>query len=398
MPFPFKRLSIPAGFILLFLNLGVVPWGWAQLFDFNAHGPMVRVALLKGAAQMELSVRGFYQIVDPKNKEILSEGRRLPTTVVRPSPSGIWIGDKNYPLRQISLIAGKDISIGRNRDEKRYRGRVDILRDVKGKLTAVNHIALEDYVRGVLYHEVSHRWAMEALKAQAVVARTYAAYQIEKNKPQDYDLTSDIYSQVYGGKSAERFRTNLAVGRTEGQLLSYQMDILPAYFHSTCGGTTEDVTELWKHPPMAPLMGVRCRFCSTSPHYRWKKNLQLKDIQNKLNSRGYRIGLIKDIRILERNRSGRIRTLLITDRTGNELTIAGKDFREAIGPNVLKSNNYEVAVKGYFCDFYGKGWGHGVGMCQWGANEMSRQRYEYREILNYYYPGAKIVSNGRSFL
>ena len=95
---------------------------------------------------------------------------------------------------------------------------------------------------------------------------------------------------------------------------------------------------------------------------------------------------------MERNKSGRIRNLEIESRDGKISKISGKDFRDIVGPNIVRSNNYNVVMKGYYFDLIGKGWGHGVGMCQWGANFMARDRYDFREILRFYYPGVEIVS------
>ncbi len=103
------------------------------------------------------------------------------------------------------------------------------------------------------------------------------------------------------------------------------------------------------------------------------------------------MGLIKEIRVIDRNPSERIKTLELVTRDGKKATVSGKDFRQIIGPNVIKSNNYYVVMKGYYCDFIGKGWGHGVGMCQWGAQGMARQRFEYKDILEFYYPGIHIT-------
>ena len=123
----------------------------------------------------------------------------------------------------------------------------------------------------------------------------------------------------------------------------------------------------------------------------WKKNFRLKDIQDILIEHGHKVGLIKDIAIVDRNRSERINNIKITDRDGKETVISGKDFREAMGPNVLKSNNYEITMKGYYVDFVGKGWGHGVGLCQWGARGMALQQFTYKQILSYYYPRSEFT-------
>jgi stage II sporulation protein D len=309
--------------------------------------------------------------------------------MVKPTPEGIMVDTLLYKTAHIRIYANKDISIYHDGKRRRYREQVDVIRDAAGQFLVINEINLESYVKGVLYHEVPHYWPMSAIQAQAVATRTYAVYQLSVKKDKLYDLSSDIYSQVYGGRSAERHRTNIAADRTRGQILTYQGKVLPAYFHSTCGGQTENVAELWEHD-LEPLKGVQCGFCTRSPHYRWKKNFQSKSVQDQLNVHGFKLGLIKEIAVDRRTRSGRVKTLKIIMRDGTSTTIPGVRFREIIGPNVLKSNYYDIDMKGYYFDVIGHGWGHGVGMCQWGAYQMSRQRYKYTGILEHYYPGASI--------
>lgn len=350
----------------------------------------IRIAVLRDAPYVIVTMRGVYQVIDPATHQTIEEGRRLRQTKITAYPDGIQVGQKRYPQQRIRLVPAKDIGLRTHRREKRYRGSVDIIRDTENRLLVVNRLGIEDYVKGILYHEASHRWPMEALKAQAVAARTYALYQMEANAKEEYDVTSDIYSQVYGGRSAERYRTNLAVQKTYGQVMRFKGKIIPAYYHSTCGGLTEDVRKLWEHDDLAPLKGVRCGFCTHSPHYRWKKNYRSKDIQDALNTQGRELGLIKDIHVLSRDKSGRIEDLKVTTRDGKSHVIKGKDLREIVGPNTIKSNNYRIVMKGYYFDLIGKGWGHGVGMCQWGAHGMARERHTHETILRHYYPGVKL--------
>ena len=294
-----------------------------------------------------------------------------------------------YPSKRLTIEPSRDASI--IIDQRAFRGQVTFIRTPDNHITVINDINVEDYIKGVLYHEVSNKWPMEALKAQAVAARTYALYSINSaDKP--YDMTNDIYSQVYGGRDSERYRTDLAVDYTRGQVLTYNNKIIPAYFHATCGGMTEDARELWNLPDLPPLRGVPCPFCQNSPHFHWKKNFRLRDIQDALNLHGYKVGSIKDISIVDRDRSDRIEHLKITQKNGQELIIKGKDFRDLMGPNVLMSNNYEIAPQGYYVDFIGKGWGHGVGLCQWGALGMAQQQFNYRQILAYYYPQSVLMN------
>ncbi len=350
----------------------------------------VRVAILTKIDELNFSIRGKYKILDLQSGAVLKEGRSLQESRLSTCPGGIKINDVEYPLRRIRVTSTKDITLHLEDKTQRYRGALDIIQKPNKKFLVVNTIELEQYIRGVLYHEVSHRWPMEAMKAQAVAARTYALYQMKKNKADEYDVTGDIYSQVYGGKNAERFRTNIAVKRTLGEILIYNNKVLPAYFHASCGGHTENAKNIWGEN-IPPLAGVVCSFCAFAPHSNWKRNFRSQDIQDKLNDNGYALDSIQDIRVVSRNESGRINSLLFTSREGQTTKIPGIKFRAVIGPNIIKSNKYEIIMKGYYFDLVGKGWGHGVGMCQWGAHQMAEERHKYDEILSFYYPGAKIV-------
>jgi stage II sporulation protein D len=350
---------------------------------------MVRVAIVRDARELNLSIDGAYTFIDVDLGKVIAKGHKLLKARVRLLDKGLFMGIDVYPAKHLIIKPTKDASI--NINNHTFRGDILLMRTANNRLTAINSVEIEDYIKGVLYHEVSHHWPMEALKAQAVATRTYAIYKMDASHNNDYDVTNDIYSQVYGGKDSERYRTGLAVDRTANQVLNYKGRILPAYFHATCGGMTEDVKELWGNISIPPLRGIPCMFCQDSPHMHWKKDFRLHDIQNSLEKQGYKIGLIKDIAILERNRSDRIKSLKITGRDGSEVTISGKDFRDIIGPNDIKSNNYDITMQGYYVLFAGKGWGHGVGLCQWGARGMAEQQFNYKQILSYYYPGSELI-------
>ncbi len=374
----------------VFISAFVFVLGFICLRQGFANEPVVRVAILKDAESFMLSVRGKYRIVDSESAEELFQGKRLVTSYVFGRKNNIVIGDQEYRSDHLRIITTKDFSIYLKDRKYRYRGQLDIILNDAGDMLIINTVDIEKYVRGVLYHEVPHYWPLEAIKTQAVATRTYALYRVAQRKDQPYDVTSDVYSQVYGGRSAERHRTNIAAHRTKGKVLRYDGKILPAYFHSTCGGNTENAGALWKHD-LTPLNGVVCGFCNRSPHYNWKKEFRSRDIQDKLNANGFKLGLIKDISVAKRNASGRIKTLKVLTRDGKSVTIPGGKFREFIGPNALKSNNYDIVMKGYYFDVIGRGWGHGVGMCQWGTYQMSQQRRKYKDILRYYYPGSQIT-------
>jgi len=374
---------------IIFLTALLLVVSGHQLFAAE-RGAQARIAVAKDIDSVTIKMSGGYEISDLLSHEMIEKDFGFGPKVVTKGVKGLLLGEKEVITRRVRFTSVRDVSVTVKGKERRYRGYVDVHVNPNGKLLVINQLDVEDYIKGVLYHEVSNRWPMEVLKVQAVAARSYAFTQMQANVKKDFDVTNDIYSQVYGGLTSERYRTSLAVDETKGQVLTFEGKVLPTYFHATCGGHTQDAVELWPKQSWAPLKGVRCIYCRESPHYFWKRNIRLKDIQDKLIAKGYKIGLIEDISVTKRNNSERIISLVITDRTKKQLTISGKDFREILGPNLIRSNNYYIVMKGYFCDFLGKGWGHGVGMCQWGAQGMSLQGFTYDKILLFYYPGSSI--------
>jgi len=356
------------------------------------RAPVVRVAVIKDVPQLELSIKSAFKIMPIEVNEILYEQKLLDSTLVKPTPWGIKIGDMDFKIYGIRIMPHKDSTIFINKHS--FRGEVDIIRQRDQTLLVVNHVNVEDYLRGVLYHEVSHWWPGAALQAQAIVSRTFALHQAEINKPRDYDLESTVYSQVYGGSASEKFRTNSAIYKTKGLVLTYKGRTFPAYFHATCAGHTEDASILWK-TDIPPLKGVVCNFCRHSPHLYWKRKLPLSDIEKALG-----IEDIIDIAPVEWDNSGRVVQLSITTPYKTQ-EIPAKDFRLKVGSNIIKSTIFKIELipdtKGILSAYKdGAGWGHGVGMCQWGAFGMALRGHSAESILRHYYPGAAIeMYNGQ---
>ena len=347
----------------------------------------VRVCVVENAQSVRLILKGRYEISPLNSNGILKKGTYL-NSKVSATKGGILIARDELKAGGVRVKTSKESGI--YIDERRFRGFIDIIRTDQLKLIIVNHLDVEKYLYGVLYHEVSHLWPIEALKAQAITARTFALYQAMKNMTRDYDLRKDIYSQVYGGRTSERRATNRAVDLTRSEVLTYNGELFPAYYHATCAGATENASNLWDIN-ISPLVGVECPWCRNSPHYKWSGEIPLSQITKKLNAAGYKLGTISALNILSRNKSGRIDKLEIKDTGGVTTIIAAKDFRLILGPNVVRSLNFESAIKGDDLTLKGLGWGHGVGMCQWGAHEMARNGKKAEEILRHYYPGAEIT-------
>ena len=377
-----KTLNFVLTVFLLFLSVPVdgVP--------VEKSSNLIRVCVIDGKDRIGLILKSAYKVYEINSDRVLMEGYRLHTDIAI-TKSGLLIGKKEVSSYGIKVKTAKDSTT--YIDSRRFRGDINIIRKDDLKLTVVNNVDLEDYLYGVLYHEVSHRWPKEALKAQAIAARTFALYQKRQNALQPYDLRSDIYSQVYGGSTSEKWSTTRAVNLTNGKILVYNGDIFSSYYHATCAGHTEDATNLWTID-LPPLKGVECDSCKYSPHYKWVKDIPLWQITNKLKENGYKTGRIASIIILSKNSSGRIEKIEIKDEAGVSLILTAKDFRQMIGPNAVRSTKFDISIKGSQAYLQGYGWGHGAGMCQWGAFGMARKGKKAEEILKHYYPGAEITT------
>ncbi len=346
----------------------------------------IRVSVLNNASSLVLRISGNFEIKDGLHHQVLYQGKGLATTVTV-YKGGISIGPVNCLTQRIFVKTwGPDEIILNGRV---FKGDMLLIRD-SNRLSAVNYVELEDYIKGVLYHEVSHYWPEEALRAQAVVSRTFVLYQAQANTKNDFDVTNDTYSQLYGGLTSERFRTNRAVDETRRQVLTYKKKLFPTYFSATCGGHTEDSSVLW-NISLPPLKGVVCEFCKESPHYNWHVVLSQDEVRDKLKAAGYKVKKVKSIEIQSRDSSGRITGLKLID-DDRETKIKAKDFRSIIGSTVIRSTNFTVSPAGDDLVFEGFGWGHGVGMCQWGSYFFAKAGRTHQEILKYYYPGSALIS------
>lgn len=379
----FKRSVL---FLLVFaLSFAVIPAHGGLEKDNN---PVMRVLVLDNRDSISLAVKGTYRVYSLPSEKLLTGGYILHTKVAA-SEQGIMFGARDLKFSKIRITVpdGSLVYL----DGRSFRGKVDIIKKDNMKLAVINRIPLEEYLYGVLYNEVSHRWPIEAIKAQGIAARTFALYQARQNKLQDYDLTNDIYSQVYSGATSERWSTTRAVKLTLGKVLTYKGDIFPTYYHATCGGKTEDASNLW-NIDIEPLKGSECGFCKESPHYKWTKNIALSEVEKKLSDNGYKIGKIKSVTVVGRNRSGRVDKIEIKDDSDVSCMLTGKDFRGMMGPNDLRSTDFEPSINNDKLILNGIGWGHGVGMCQWGANGMAGHGKNAEEILKIYYPGAEVTT------
>jgi len=374
--------------------------------------PHIRVKILENT-HMNLKCDGTYRLncvsLDSSSKGYYS----VASLNIMTSPSGMKLAEKSGFVLDTGLIK---IYVAPKRDDshlqvngKKFHGVLEI--QVKtSKLEVINVLNIEDYLKGVLPPEIGHLKgdAFEALKAQSVAARTYAYSKIRNNSNRDYDLVNSILDQVYIGIRGEYSLANKAIEQTRGEILTYHDKPIIAYYHSTCGGNTEDVANAWDQHINGYLKSVNdSEYCSWSKFYTWEMKWEtnvlagyLVDyLREKRDFEGDSL-LIQDINVVERFPSGRISHLSVLTDHGEFLFFKDQirwAFRRPNNPNqILPSSDFKVQLwmdhTGSLVEITaeGKGYGHGVGMCQCGAIGRARDGQTYDQILKTYYSGVEI--------
>jgi stage II sporulation protein D len=350
----------------------------------------IRVAVVQNDPEVNLEIHGRFTVRALHTGDEVHIGRRVRQVAVRGLPEGLAFGGDVVPFTGVRVEPADEATISLN--GVRLRGTLEIVRQQDLTLLVVNHVGLEDYLRGVLSKEAPDYWPMEALKAIAIAARTYAFYQRLAKEQFDFDVTGTVQSQLYGGKSVEKDSTDRAVKATRGWILMSQGQLFPAFYHSTCGGRTEHARVMGPYD-ITPLQGgVLCDFCSSSPFYTWRRRLSKEDVSWALHKQGRgSVGTVDDLRVVSRTSSGRAEQIAIV---GNRrtLTVTGYEFRALFGFERIRSPMVSILPLGGGFLLEGHGWGHGVGMCQWGASELARRGVSAPEILTFYYPQTQLVS------
>jgi stage II sporulation protein D len=344
-----------------------------------AASGMIRVALVDNARAVEL--RG----TDIEISELgacprcRARVRRMAVVRATVGGDGVEIGG----ARAAGFRLRSPLPVRLNGRE--YTPPLEILRNGEG-LAVVNELPLEEYLVGVLRAETGEKWPLEALRAQAVVARTYAAYHRTIAGNRSHHILASTAHQQYFGRVPPASPIWGAVRETAGQVLLWEGDVFPAFYHTESGGYTEDPRTVFAARNMPALKAVRCEFSVGSPHYFWALDVKLADLAEILRRHDLTIGSVTSIDVSERTPSLRASTVTVHGTRGS-VRVRGNDFRRMIGYDTFKSTLFAVAVDAHWARFSGRGYGHGVGMCQWGAKGMAEQGHTARQILEFYYPG-----------
>jgi stage II sporulation protein D len=407
-------LRISCGFVLLILlwSCGTVPGLQEESVGTFIRVPFVRVLLDERAEGVRADSDGSFALecLRDRQQEVFYSSK--PVTI---QPVGSLLTVRDFRgdiirenLNEVNIIPrgqGNHLHFG----DRKYRGILSLL--PRGEVVRViNIVYMEDYLRGVVPPEIGLRaeTELEAVKAQAVAARTYAMAHLKQYEGEPYDMKSSIIDQLYEGASGENDLSNRAIDETGGQVIMHRDQMIDAYFHSTCGGRTDDIADVWDRKDIPYLKSVDDHnACSWSKYFTWQEVFTEEQLRGRIEhylasdrGRDLRIGTITDITVGERTAGGRVRRLLV--RTDRDVFKFEKDrIRWVVGRTsnpdlILPSDRFDVEIERDANQnvirvvFRGQGYGHGVGMCQCGAIGHSRNGWTFDRILEHYYANVDI--------
>ncbi|MCX7956875.1 MAG: SpoIID/LytB domain-containing protein [Endomicrobia bacterium] len=362
------------------------------LFFINLYCEVPTVSV---GISWDIKKLNFKTQVDSKSFVVSADGKRVKinsqsTYEIYYLGQG-WIKFSNIKLKlPIFIYSNKSIIIA----NKFYPFNIEI-RKSKNGLGIVNKLDVETYLYGVLPYEIDTRWNDEMLKVQAIVARTYALLNLGRHNSDGYDVCDSVHCQVYKGLSNNQelyIRVKNAVDKVFGYtIVDRYNNLLNVYYHAACGGETEDIKEVWGVENKDWLKGVKCSFCKNSIYFSWDLEISQKDFINLIYDKfKINLGKIKKIDIVKRTSTGRATELELAGTKGR-LKIKSEDLRKNLGYTKLRSTKIrKIIVNNDSIVFYGNGWGHGVGLCQWGAASLAQSGKDYKEIIEFYFPSTYI--------
>jgi len=278
-----------------------------------------------------------------------------------------------------------------------YRGDITLSISPKdGHIRVLNKVSLENYIASVIGGEMEFE-DPEALKAQAVISRTYALWNIDQSNRTAYDLTDHTSSQVYKGELINKPRYLHAAMATHGEILTWSNKLILAVYSSTCGGNTANNSTIWSGKDLPYLKSVDDNnACSISPHFRWESAVPKAKVHALLNNHANKKKTVTEIAIGEKDQHGRVKKMALFHHGNQISSISATVFRSKLtaqrGRDALKSTHFTMKKSGKNYIFKGKGLGHGVGLCQWGAKSFAQSGWNYTDILKFYYNGTDVTN------
>jgi len=407
------RLGTGLLLLVLVYSCATVPGLREETSGSFIRVPFVRVLLDEGHDSLSLGADGQFVI-----EALVGDSQQVyyaskPVSVLNEN-GALWVLDRRGqelagPLDEVNLIS-RSAKSNLRYGAKGYRGLFKLL--PQGfNVRLINVVYVEDYLRGVVPPEIGKRTQkeLEAVKAQAVAARTYAISHLQQYPDEPFDMKASILDQVYEGTQVENRLVDRAIAETAGRVATYEGEFIQAYYHSTCGGMTDEITAVWERGAQPYLIPVSdSGACSWSKYYTWEETFTEAQLRGRMEQylsadrgRDLRLNRLTDLAIKDRTPGGRVATLLV--RTAGESFRFKKDrIRWVVGRSsnpdlILPSDRFDLDIRRgpdgavERVVFRGRGYGHGVGMCQCGAIGLARDGWDYERILKHYYTGIEIT-------
>ncbi len=371
---------------------------------------LIRVNVTPGGSEfLQLAISGPYSIRSlsstsgtaakraSNSSRELSHGDGLVVTRVEPTQSGLKIGHSTFAVERLEVVPQTQPAIRVN--GHLYRGHVRLFKRTDGRVSAVNVLPMEEYLASVVDSEMPASFHDAARRAQAIVARTYARYQQQHADPAAvYDLFNSQRSQKYLGVeyrdsngrrlAGESVSSRRAVSDTRSMVLQHRGHLFSAYYSAVCGGRTTAGKELFEDA--APVLkSVPCEWCRESNYFRWTAEVSEQDVLHGLRDLKP-LSILASIQQTAGPGDGVISRFQIGDGR-KSLDINGVQLRERLPAGTLRSPHFALSLNKHVVKVAGRGHGHGVGLCQWGANGQAQAGKSCFEILRHYYPGATLV-------
>jgi stage II sporulation protein D len=305
---------------------------------------------------------------------------------VRADNGGLIVNTERLDQTSLIVRGGRDDRVQVN--GRWYRSWMRVFAD-KDRIQVINYVSLEHYLYGVLPREVYTSWPAAALQAQAVAARTYALYHMLMRSNRDFDVLSTTSSQVYGGFDREHPATNSAVDATRSLVLFNDTQLALTLFHANSGGVVESVEDVWG-ARLPYLVRVVDTPSLQGRHAQWSSTIGVDQMSERLARYGLHCNGLEELFVLKRSAGGRVQQIEMKG-PGTSVLLSGNSLRLMLGPSVVKSTLFIVEHTQGSYTFTGAGYGHGVGMSQWGACVLAKSGADYRQILEHYYPGTELA-------
>lgn len=311
--------------------------------------PILRVGIFLNQTEANISGDGTFKIYNLKSNNIISEEHNKIVKLL-PHDKGIEILGKGVFSGPIEIIpvGNTKVIVIVDGQKYRYRGNIEVDIDKEyRKLNIINIIGIEEYLYGVLKKEISPRWPAEALRAQAVAARTFAIFNMNKYIDKGYNICASTNSQAYGGVNHEDPLTNKAVDETRGVIITYKDKPINAVYHSDSGGYTEDSENVWGSF-LPYLRSVKSTFEEkvSPPHHIWSYPINEKDLTKKLQEQGYTVNSVISIEPVNKSEAGRISELDFIADNNEVINMKTNDFRSLIGADLIRSTLFNIEVIG----------------------------------------------------